>query len=321
MQRKNAPSLGFSPEVKLWYDRQHALQHLLRLHHGKARNRSNILRFAKRSSIYSPESWTTEEILAGIRECMNRKRQLASSAEGLRKLHLRECLATAQASNDRKKCASIKAIINRESVRTTWRLIKNATRDTSGNSVTNVTTVRDGVENHFRTKETVEKALQEEIGERFTLAHSAPIMKTYLGNKLYLLQDERLAREIIWGHFVPPPELDEATRMILGEISRIGKLICSGPSPDLGEYVVTLEDLRSYWSKVKESTSSSFSGVHFGHYKAGIRSLSVLNVMQKQINLVAFTGIAPKTWGTGLQVMLEKIAGVVLVNKLRAIQL
>ena len=43
--------------------------------------------------------------------------------------------------------------------------------------------------------------------------------------------------------------------------------------------------------------------------------------MTSQINLVATTGIPPSSWGIGLQVMLEKIAGVALVNKLRAIQL
>ena len=150
---------------------------------------------------------------------MRKKRQLASSAEGLRKLHLRECLAQAQASGDCKKKAAIKSIINRESVRATWRLIKNATRDASGNSVTSVTTVRNGVETHYRTKESVENALQEEVGERFTLAHNAPIMESELGSRLYLLQDEALAREIIWGDYDPPANLDDATKMILREIS------------------------------------------------------------------------------------------------------
>jgi hypothetical protein len=36
---------------------------------------------------------------------------------------------------------------------------------------------------------------------------------------------------------------------------------------------------------------------------------------------VARSGIPPESWSIGLQVMLEKIAGVCLVEKLRAIQL
>jgi hypothetical protein len=45
------------------------------------------------------------------------------------------------------------------------------------------------------------------------------------------------------------------------------------------------------------------------------------NVLAQQLTVVARSGIPPKSWGIGLQVMLEKIAGVCLVEKLRAIQL
>ena len=41
----------------------------------------------------------------------------------------------------------------------------------------------------------------------------------------------------------------------------------------------------------------------------------------KKISFVAQTGTAPSRWGVGLNVLLEKIAGVALVNKLRAILL
>jgi hypothetical protein len=43
--------------------------------------------------------------------------------------------------------------------------------------------------------------------------------------------------------------------------------------------------------------------------------------MCTQLNLVAATGIPLSRWGTGLQVLLEKVPGVALVNKLRAILL
>ncbi len=32
------------------------------------------------------------------------------------------------------------------------------------------------------------------------------------------------------------------------------------------EIVITPEDLKRFWRKVKEFTSSSVSGVHYGHY-------------------------------------------------------
>ena len=68
-------------------------------------------------------------------------------------------------------------------------------------------------------------------------------------------------------------------------------------------------------------TSSSMSGVHYGHYKAAIQDELISEVLALQLTVVARSGIPPENWSVGLQVMLEKIAGVCLVNKLRAIQL
>ncbi len=44
-------------------------------------------------------------------------------------------------------------------------------------------------------------------------------------------------------------------------------------------------------------------------------------VLALQLTVIARSGVPPDTWSVGLQVMLQKIAGVCLVEKLRAIQL
>ncbi len=44
-------------------------------------------------------------------------------------------------------------------------------------------------------------------------------------------------------------------------------------------------------------------------------------VLAQQLTVIARSGIPPEDWSVGLQVMLEKIAGVCLVEKLQAIQL
>ena len=73
---------------------------------------------------------------------------------------------------------------------------------------------------------------------------------------------------------------------------------------------------------MKERTASSFSGRHFGHYKAASHSDFLLpEVHAKTIELVTKTRATPERWSKGLSVMLEKIAGVALVTKLRAILL
>jgi hypothetical protein len=85
--------------------------------------------------------------------------------------------------------------------------------------------------------------------------------------------------------------------------------------------IITPEDFQRFWSRVGEFTSSSVSGVHYGHYKAAIQC----DISTQDPCPTAHSG-RPE-WNSArkleywTQVMLEKIAGVCLVEKLRAIQL
>jgi hypothetical protein len=106
--------------------------------------------------------------------------------------------------------------------------------------------------------------------------------------------------------------------LILEEIGHLGMKIVNGEE---NEIVIMPEGFKSFWQKVNEFTSSSMSGVHYGHCKAAIQDDTILAALALQLTVVARSGIPPESWSVGLQVMLEKIAGVCLVEKLRAIQL
>jgi hypothetical protein len=86
-------------------------------------------------------------------------------------------------------------------------------------------------------------------------------------------------------------------------------------------FEITPDDYRTFWKWVKESTSSSLSGLHFGIYKAAVQLEAITFFLSDKISVSGSYGCPPSRWGCGLQVMLEKIAGVALVNKLRAILL
>ena len=62
-------------------------------------------------------------------------------------------------------------------------------------------------------------------------------------------------------------------------------------------------------------------GIHIGHYKSVTHSEVITNFLAQKITLIARGGCPPDRWGRGLQVMLEKVAGFALVNKLSAILL
>ena len=107
------------------------------------------------------------------------------------------------------------------------------------------------------------------------------------------------------------------TGEILKEIAVIWKMVGNGKV----DIFITKEDFQHFWKRAKERTSSSRSGQHIGHYKAAALSDYLSEVHALKLSLISKTGSPPERWARGLSVMLEKIAGVALVTKLRAILL
>jgi hypothetical protein len=143
-------------------------------------------------------------------------------------------------------------------------------------------------------------------------------MKTLLGERLQYLSNESLARSIILGTYDIPFNLDPATKLILEEIGKQGIKIVNGEE---NEIIITSDNFKCFWRKANKFTSLSMSGVHYGHFKAAIQDGMSSEVLALQLTVIARSGIPPENWSVGLQVVLEKIAGVCLVEKLRAIQL
>jgi hypothetical protein len=112
--------------------------------------------------------------------------------------------------------------------------------------------------------------------------------------------------------------MDPATKLILEEIGKLGvKLV----NKEGTEIIITPEDFQRFWKKVGEFTSSSMSRIHYGHYKAAIQCNVSTKILAQQLTVVACSRNPPESWSVGLQFMLEKIAGVCLVEKLQAKQL
>jgi hypothetical protein len=199
-----------------------------------------------------------------------------------------------------------------------WHLIKRTVKDPHNPSALKVQQVLGSETKEYYIQEDVENTIQRECKIRFSLAHSAPIMSTLLGDRLRYLEDEELARSIITGTFNILADLDPATTLILNETRKMGLKIMNGEGKEI---IITPEEFTFFWKKVGEFTSSSSSGVHYGHFKAAIQDQMSTKVLALQLKVIAHSGVPPESWSVGLQVMLEKIAGVCLVEKLQAIQL
>ena len=75
-------------------------------------------------------------------------------------------------------------------------------------------------------------------------------------------------RQVLAGTYTYPPDFDQATREICESCARIRM----GIPANSVETKVSHGEWAQRWSKAKEKTSSSETGLHFGHYKAVAQS-------------------------------------------------
>ena len=162
------------------------------------------------------------------------------------------------------------------------------------------------------------KAIRYEVHQkRYFLAESAPICKGQLKGDFGYLATSHSAKTFTDGTYAFPDNMDEATKEICEEVA----IICQMIPKDSASFLITKETWQKKWSKSKEDASSSFSGLHCGHYIAGAESdlISQFHAMKNSIALKE--GIALSRWSNGLSLILEKIFRVRLVSKLWAILL
>jgi hypothetical protein len=174
----------------------------------------------------------------------------------------------------------------------------------------------DGSIQLFATKEDIEWVAGETIEQRYKLAYSAPIMSN---NKL--LQDVgftgngEAVSAILSGTYEFPPETDPWTRLLLTEAA---VLFCSLSKESIKDWVKR-QDFQKWWLTAREATESSKSQLHFGHYKAGASDNIISELHATSLNTIRENGVAPDRWRQSITALLEKVFGVRLIDKLRAI--
>ena len=60
---------------------------------------------------------------------------------------------------------------------------------------------------------------------------------------------------------------------------------------------VTAEDFQYYWQRANERISSSYSGLHFGHYKAASFDPELSALHAQKLSMCARKGVPLARWG------------------------
>ncbi len=157
------------------------------------------------------------------------------------------------------------------------------------------------------TAELVQEAIFLNIHRKqFFLAENAPICSVGLRGWFGYNTVTRTAQAILAGTYVYPPDFDQATREICEECAQIQVMILR----DSLNTLLTKEDWRHQWQGWQESTSSSESGLHFGHYIVGISLDHISYFHALKATLILRRGIVLEHWARGLSIMLEKTLNV-----------
>ncbi len=173
------------------------------------------------------------------------------------------------------------------------------------------------VEEHI-TQATIQEAIWSNIHyKRFYLAEEAPVCQGQLCKDLGYNAVSSMARAILDGTYDYPETFNKATKELCRECTLIRQIV---PKDSIG-IKMTKEDHQGHWRTAKEETSSSKSGMHFGHYKAGSLSEYIDHFRALKATLLLHHGLVLDRWAQWLSVMLQKMFGCSLITKLCSILL
>jgi len=311
--------IPFSPEAAIWIRRVQVYYSLLRYHKGRVKNRGNLKRAARRCNIPNPLAMSIAEIYDRLKECKRECVFYQEHGRRFRQKHLNERLRLAQEKEDEEAINKISAIIQREKQRNFWRRLNYCTGKKKTRSATTIQAEAPGgaIVEHT-TRESVEQTIFSEIhNKRYTMAGEAPICKGGLFEEFGYTSNTAAGKAVLNGTYVAPAGTDQATVDLFAEVGEIRQRI----PKDSVSVCITPQQWKRYWQIVNEETSSSESGLHFGHYVVGSASDIISYYHAARVTVVIAHAIQLERWSRGLSVMLEKTLGVTLVTKLRAILL
>ena len=311
--------IPFSPEASIWIRRNQVYESLLKYKQGKIKNRSNLRRAAQRCGIKAALKLSIAEINERLKLCNEKMEYFCRHGQRYRRKHLKNRLSIARAKQNRKAEQQILEIIRRERERSFWRRLNYSMAKSAGKSVRVVQKVtEDGTVLEATTQREVENAIWDEIhGKRFYIAEQAPICQGKLRGEFGYFANTEAAKAVLDGTYVYDDEMHCGTKELLQEAHRIRQII----PPDSVDCTIGREAWQKKWSKAKETTSSSESQIHYGHYIAGAQSDIISHHDALKTTICLKRGFALDRWERGLSCMLEKLAGCCLLDKLRAILL
>jgi len=159
----------------------------------------------------------------------------------------------------------------------------------------------------------MEKACLDEASRQFTQAKHTPFLTSPLIELFGEIGYRKAITQVLEGLFQSPPDCNRYAVQFLSVVSH---------PPHVSDIPFhTPDSYLSGWTKSWETTSSSASGIHFGHYIAGTFNPEILVINTKVADIPLCTGFTYDRWKKGLNIMIKKAAGDFNMEKLHIILL
>jgi hypothetical protein len=196
--------------------------------------------------------------------CESEYQRVKDNAPKLRIKHLHRRQQVAEDRGDYIAAKGIRLLIAREACVKQWRRIQNVLKPRDNIALKVVDVVRDGITSTYTSRDDVEREIMKNNTTRFRLASSYVLNTGNLASTLGRFAVSALSVAILGGHCLLPGQYPPLLHGIFRMLSRIVRKVGRKRNSETFSY----GNFQKYWKGSKERTSSAYSGLHFGDYKA-----------------------------------------------------
>jgi hypothetical protein len=235
----------FSPEINLLLQHRNVLRWMKRHFEGKVPHVCRLIRACRSVGLPLPDETTEDEVKVRLEVVQSELRQLRESAPSMRRHFLQQQLKLAKERGDEDDEREIQRILKRESDRRKQQRINRVVKAPKGRSVIKVqlndpkTTKAEDAE--YRTEELdIVRGCNSRLGSRFQLGKRAPMTQDDLLREDFGgIADTPAATAVLSGSYIPHDGCDNATKLLLREISTLNSLF-DGIDPGRAE--ISMDD-------------------------------------------------------------------------------
>jgi len=269
----------------------------------------------------------TKTTRSHLRHATKHLRTMQEQATDLRQKFLKELAQRNILDNRRTEATEIKSLTQAEAQRNTFRLIKlmnNAQKQPLNHIIIDKTTI-------IQNLDQMETRINEQNIRHFSQANNTPFASTKAKEIFGTNGTNDQAESVYRGNKDTLKHFDGAAKTILNRLTK-QRL----PTFHANIDKTTIRNTFNHW---RETTATSPSGKHLGHYRAITREKPpqedpanenttpqidanfLLNIIERTLNIAITAGQPLLRWLNAVSLMLEKIEGLPHIDKLRIIHL